>query len=180
MMLLWLACQLAVDDPEVLFAPTKNERRLEKRIVKEIRAARRTALLAIYQFTSKEIADALASAKRKGVDVRVLVDGVQSAQGGLYGEVLKILESARVPVRKVYPKGVASKGFREPEGTRPKFHHKFCVLDGERTITGSYNWTVLADEENYENLVILPGAKVGAKYAEEFERIWKDGTIAEE
>ena len=34
-------------------------------------------------------------------------------------------------------------------------HHKFAILDGQTAITGSYNWTVESDEENFENLVIL-------------------------
>ena len=40
-------------------------------------------------------------------------------------------------------------------GTESKMHHKFAILDGQTAITGSYNWTVESDEENFENLVIL-------------------------
>ncbi|MBI2899986.1 MAG: DUF1669 domain-containing protein [Planctomycetes bacterium] len=168
-------------EPEAIFAPTEGDRLIEKRISREIRGARKSVVVAIYQFTSKEIADALAAAKRRGVDVRVLVDTVQAGNGGLFADVLKLLSSAGVPIRKVYPEGVRFRRTnpKKNEGMRPKFHHKFCVVDGERVITGSYNWTVLADEENHENIVILPDPRIAARFSEQFDKVWKDEAITE-
>ncbi len=171
---------LPAPEPEVLFAPTGSDRAIEARVTTEIRAARKRVSVAIYQFTSKEIATALCNAKRQGVDVRLLTDGVQAASGTQQPEILALLEAAKVPVRKVYPMGVKNKNAKESEAMRPKFHHKFCVIDSERVLAGSYNWTVLADEKNFENLLVLPNAKIAALYQEQFDKVWKDGTITEE
>ncbi len=170
-----------VGDPkepaEVIFAPSGKERALQKRVAREIGGAKKRVVAAIYQFTSKEIAQALVAAKNRGVDVRVLVDGPQSAalRGG-WAEAIEMLDAAKVPLRRVYPDG--DKKSRSTDAGRAKFHHKFVVIDGERVLTGSFNWTVLADEENYENLVTLTG-KVATKYADEFERVWKDDKVSE-
>lgn len=156
---------------DVLFAPTGDDRLIQKRLVREISSAKRRISVAIYQFTSRDVAQALANAKRKGVDVRVLVDGVQAEKmEGPWAEALEILEAAKVPIRRVVVPGDRGKS----EAMRPKFHHKFAVIDNDRVITGSYNWTVLADEENHENLIILGGTQVAARFQEQFEKIWKD------
>jgi phosphatidylserine/phosphatidylglycerophosphate/cardiolipin synthase-like enzyme len=162
---------------EVVFAPSGKDRALQKRVAREIGGAKKKVVAAIYQFTSKEIAQALVAAKNRGVDVRVLVDGPQAAalRSG-WAEALEMVEAAKVPVRRVYADG--DKKSRSTDAGRAKFHHKFVVIDGERVLTGSFNWTVLADEENYENLVTMTG-KVAVKYAEEFDRVWKDERVAE-
>lgn len=37
-------------------------------------------------------------------------------------------------------------------------HHKFCVIDGETLLLGSYNWTYRAAHRNRENLIVLTTA----------------------
>jgi phosphatidylserine/phosphatidylglycerophosphate/cardiolipin synthase-like enzyme len=49
------------------------------------------------------------------------------------------------------------------------------VIDGDRVITGSYNWTKNASEGNDENLVIISSASLAAQYDEEFWEIFNNG-----
>ena len=35
-----------------------------------------------------------------------------------------------------------------------KMHHKFCVIDNQLVITGSYNWSTSAECKNIENMVL--------------------------
>lgn len=159
---------------DVLFSPTGSARLLERRISQELATARRRVVVAVYQFTSKPLAEALAQAKRRGVEVQVLVDGSQ-ASNKLFP--IETLLAAGIPVRTVWPDGRKGGG---GEMFRPKFHHKYCVIDGERVITGSFNWTVLADESNHENLVIIADRGIAGQYVEQFDRIWKDTRITED
>ena len=155
---------------EVLFAPTHDKRMIQARLAEEIASAKREIVVAVYQFTSRQLAEALANAHRRGVDVRVLADGNQASEHGTYGEALKILETGGVALRRVYPSGIDKKGAKVTAQT-PRFHHKFCVLDGERLITGSYNWTVQADTDNYENVVLMSKRDVAKQYLDRFEAI---------
>ncbi|OOV19548.1 phospholipase D-like domain-containing protein [Flavobacterium sp. LM4] len=50
-------------------------------------------------------------------------------------------------------------------------HHKFCIIDNEIVITGSYNWTYYAENRNWENVLISDDSQVVKNYVEEFERI---------
>lgn len=160
---------------DVLFAPTGDQRLLEARIADEIGAAKKEIVVAMYQFTSEQLAEALVRAKKRGVEVRVLIDGLQEASSGRFDDAIDALEKGGVTVRRVFADGNKKKG--KSDQTRPRFHHKFCVIDGERVITGSYNWTVQGDTENHENLLILSGKTTAATYHAKFEEIWKDDRI---
>lgn len=50
-------------------------------------------------------------------------------------------------------------------------HHKFCIIDDETVVTGSYNWTYYAENRNWENVVILDNPKIVNGYISEFEKI---------
>jgi phosphatidylserine/phosphatidylglycerophosphate/cardiolipin synthase-like enzyme len=51
-------------------------------------------------------------------------------------------------------------------------HHKVMVIDGERTITGSFNFTDAAQQQNDENVLLIDDQSVAALYATEFERVY--------
>jgi phosphatidylserine/phosphatidylglycerophosphate/cardiolipin synthase-like enzyme len=44
----------------------------------------------------------------------------------------------------------------EAEGGQGSLHHKFCVIDGDGVITGSYNWTRRARSAD-ENILRVRG-----------------------
>jgi phosphatidylserine/phosphatidylglycerophosphate/cardiolipin synthase-like enzyme len=48
-------------------------------------------------------------------------------------------------------------------------HNKIMIIDGETVITGSFNFTKAAQENNAENLLVLRDEKV----AEEYEQNWQ-------
>lgn len=50
-------------------------------------------------------------------------------------------------------------------------HHKFCVIDEELVITGSYNWTYYAETRNVENILITDDKKVVGQFVQEFNRL---------
>ena len=51
-------------------------------------------------------------------------------------------------------------------------HNKFCVIDRALVITGSYNWTNKANNDNYENITITTGDPFFAlQFVQEFNRI---------
>ena len=119
-------------------------------IVSEIGAAKREVLVQAYSFTSAPIVKALADAKRRGVDVKVILDKSQSGQKK-EGVAAETLATAGVLVFIDSAHAIA--------------HNKVMVLDGERVITGSFNFTRAAQERNAENLVVVNEPAVAKKYA---------------
>jgi phosphatidylserine/phosphatidylglycerophosphate/cardiolipin synthase-like enzyme len=47
------------------------------------------------------------------------------------------------------------------------------VFDGRTAVTGSYNWTRTAAEQNQENLVVSDDPRLVRTLADEFERLWR-------
>jgi hypothetical protein len=56
-------------------------------------------------------------------------------------------------------------------------HHKFCIIDDEVVITGSYNWTVKARRYNRENILCISDKNIVSLYNEEFENLFKNSTV---
>lgn len=50
-------------------------------------------------------------------------------------------------------------------------HDKFCVIDNQRVITGSYNWSDNAEYRNDENISIQNDTESATRYSLEFRRL---------
>lgn len=124
-------------------------------VAREIRATQRKILLALFGFNNPRLADELAQLAKRGVSVRVKVDatkGELKKQASLAG----MLKNAGAEVTAVAPEG--------------KNHNKFAVIDGAIVLTGSYNWTVKA-ESNWENLLVIRCSELARMYEGEWEKI---------
>lgn len=128
-------------------------------IGKSVRAAigqsKERLTIALYGFDNFDlVAELLDLAKRK-VSVRVKIDSARSS-GKKIVKVIDQLRAGGVQVQTVAPDG--------------RNHNKFAVIDGKRVLTGSYNWTLKA-ESNWENLLILDCPDLAQAYEREWERI---------
>ncbi|MFI5260714.1 MAG: phospholipase D-like domain-containing protein [Candidatus Paceibacteria bacterium] len=113
----------------------------DKEIIALIEAAKTRIYFAIYEFTLKDIADALVAAKKRGVEVRGLVDAGESANS--YDKPL-ISELMNAGISVVTEKHADGNGI---------MHIKAIVTDSAYAL-GSYNWTGSATSENDEILEI--------------------------
>jgi phosphatidylserine/phosphatidylglycerophosphate/cardiolipin synthase-like enzyme len=131
-------------------------------LLREIEQAKKELLVAVYAFTSDELAGALAQAKKRGVAVQVVIDRdfdarTEKSKG-------KFLEAQKIPVRRV--SGIKSNGIEKDAGL---MHQKFAVIDRTNVFTGSYNWTHSAENNNDENLLLFRDA---GPLAEEYRKIF--------
>jgi phospholipase D len=102
-----------------------------------------------YGFTSGEIAKALINAHERGVKVRVLLD--KSNIGAKHSKMRDIRKAGiEVSIDKV--SGIA--------------HNKVIIIDKQKVITGSFNFTVGADIRNTENVIIVNDREVAKRYLE--------------
>ena len=109
--------------------------------------------LQAYYFTSTAIAKAVHEAHDRGVKVRCIIDG--NAIGEDYSAAT-YLTNAQVPVWLDDEHRIA--------------HNKIILVDGKYIITGSFNFTRMAEVENTENLLVIEGKdKLFAAYQKEFD-----------
>jgi phosphatidylserine/phosphatidylglycerophosphate/cardiolipin synthase-like enzyme len=136
-------------------------------IVREIENAKRELLVAVYAFTSDDLAGALVQAKKRGLMVQVIIDReFDSRNDNSKG---KFLEVQRIPVRRL-------SGSKPPNSAREigLMHQKFAVIDRRVVFTGSYNWTRSADSFNDENLLVFRDAgPLAEEYRRIFIRLWE-------
>ena len=59
---------------------------------------------------------------------------------------------------------------------RKYMHHKFCIIDEVLLISGSFNWTTNANQNNFENLFETDDIGVILKFKTEFSSIWSLST----
>ena len=124
-------------------------------VTQEIRQARSSVLLALCGFDNRALAEELAKIAARGVSVSVKIDAAKS-KDKKESKIVEFLKTSGVRVEPVAPEG--------------RNHNKFAVIDRARVITGSYNWTLKA-EKNWENVLILDCAELARMYAKEWEAI---------
>jgi phosphatidylserine/phosphatidylglycerophosphate/cardiolipin synthase-like enzyme len=114
--------------------------------------------MAAYSFTSKDVARALVDANRRGVDVRVVLDDSQKSErytGATF------LANTGIPTRTSSRYAI--------------MHNKFLVIDGEHVQTGSFNYTISAQQRNAENVIVLWNQPaIAAAYGREWQRLWRE------
>ncbi len=127
------------------------------KVIKSIDNSKSSILLLGYSFTSKPITQALIQAKKRGVNVRIVLDHSQQYQK-YSKEVIQILLNNRLDVRFDHSVKIA--------------HNKVLIIDNLQTITGSYNWSHSAEFNNAENLVFINAQEVAKRYTVYFEERW--------
>lgn len=127
-----------------------------QRIAGLLKAAKKTAELCVFTITDDRISDRIIDAHRRGVAVRIVTDDEKAFDPG---SDISRLENAGVPVR--------------VDRTRYHMHHKFALFDAEKLLTGSYNWTRSAANNNEENFIITGEQRFIRPFAELFEDLWK-------
>jgi len=121
-------------------------------VVHEIKSARREILVLAYSFTSRPIAEALIDAKLRGVHVDIILD--HSNETEVHTEMPFLVEQGIVPVIDAHH-AIA--------------HNKVMILDGRTIISGSFNFTNQAENENAENLLVIKGhSDLVSMYRENF------------
>jgi phosphatidylserine/phosphatidylglycerophosphate/cardiolipin synthase-like enzyme len=149
---------------QACFSP---QARCSAHILREIELAKKELLIAVYAFTSDELATALVQAKKRGLVVQVVVD----REFDLTNEnsKAKFFDAQKIPVRRV--SGMRGINNQKEAGL---MHQKFAVIDSRIIFTGSYNWTYSADKLNDENLLFFRDAgPLAEEYRKAFFRLWE-------
>lgn len=138
----------------VAFSPNGDATKV---IVDAIKQARSQILVQAYSFTSKPILAALANAKERGVDVRVIADKTNDT--GKYSGATYMTDHG-VPVWIDDSVQIA--------------HNKVMIFDGKSILTGSFNFSQAAQKDNAENVLYIKDCpQLAAQYTKDWQ--WRLG-----
>lgn len=134
----------------------------EALILETINSAKKSIYLAAYSLTSPPVVDALIKAKKRGLDVVVLVDFKQMLKRDTNGKgktALNLLVNAKIPVRTI--------------NTRSVQHNKYMVIDKLHIQTGSFNYTAAGARYNSENVIVLKNNPLAANaYLKDWRKLY--------
>lgn len=127
---------------------------IEQRVIKEISEAHYAIFVSVAWFTNKKLFNALLEKAKNNCYVSIIIqlDEINSQCGIDYSQI-QIGRSECFKISK----------------DAELLHDKFCVIDFQKVITGSYNWTYKASQ-NSENILILNDPSVASQYISRFEQ----------
>lgn len=127
---------------------------IENVILENFDRAEKSIVIAVAWFTNKRIVSRLIDLKRfKNIDIQILTDENETNRKYFFELFQRDLESAGIELKTQHFK---------------KFNHnKFAVIDDEKVITGSYNYTYKANS-NSENIVIEVNRRTAGFYTRVF------------
>lgn len=125
-------------------------------VIPLIQSAKGNIYITMFYLTNSDIIEELINAKKRGIDVKVIVDS--SLQQEKQAKHIALI-NAGIPVRIEHWKG--------------KLHQKSATIDGEYLIIGSTNWTKSANIVNDENMLIIKNKNFTQIQEKEFFRLWE-------
>lgn len=135
---------------EVLFCPEDG---CANRVIDVLRTANESIRFMTFSFTHDGIAQAIISAKDRGVDAQGIMEKSGNKKISVYDE----LTTAGIEV--TYDSNPAM------------MHHKVFIIDSSIVITGSFNPTQNGDRRNDENILIIHNDHIAKLFEAEYARI---------
>ncbi len=128
-------------------------------LTRTMQEAKKTLFGAFFDISSLEIADELISLKKKGIDVRIVIE-----RDNVDKEAASRLIMAGIPV---------------VTDTKPGLmHNKFMIIDESIVWTGSYNLTDNCTYKNNNNAIKIYSPELARIYISEFMEMFQDNIFA--
>lgn len=127
---------------------------IQNQILEEIRKAKYTIWVAMAWFTNKLIYDALVERKKHGVNVQIVIDNNENNAAASF-RLEDEFETYRIDIQSLY---------------KNIMHDKFCIIDLETVVHGTFNWTKAANY-NRETISIDKNSVTARTFADEFIKL---------
>ncbi len=122
-------------------------------ILDELKKAKTTIKFMAFSFTDKDIELVINNKIKAGVKIEGIFDGCMISPYSLY----KTLKDKKLPVY--------------IDGNQALLHDKVFIIDGRTVITGSYNFSNNAEENNNESTLVIKSVPIANKYLDEYEKL---------
>jgi phosphatidylserine/phosphatidylglycerophosphate/cardiolipin synthase-like enzyme len=126
------------------------------RIIARLQEAEHSIRFKAFSFTREDMANVLLERAAAGVLVQGVFETRQIAAGG--NQAWLLLTAGGLDVRQ--------------DGNRYNLHSKVFVIDEAIVVTGSYNFSVNAEQRNDENVLIIHNRDIAQAYLNEWQRVW--------
>jgi phosphatidylserine/phosphatidylglycerophosphate/cardiolipin synthase-like enzyme len=139
---------------ETYFSPEDGQT-IKERLIELVNQAQTSVRVMAFSFTIEELGQAMIDRFEDGVDVQAIFENRDSRDGQM-----RPMGCAGIPVKQ--------------DGNPSTFHHKVIVVDNEIVVTGSFNFSAQAIQNNNENMLIIHDPQLAQQYTAEFDRRFQD------
>lgn len=170
----------------------KNAFVLARQLVSEIDRAKSEILIATTRIKLRPVFEALIRAAHRGVQIYIVVSmdefeypkkrqtelpgcaqswSVECSEGKNYSDLLAMAKKSNLPLElrvKFY-------NLNTTKYITNQMHSKYMIVDRARVISGSYNWSVSAENGHVENMIIFSGSRYPEALRSmvfDFSRLW--------
>ncbi len=145
---------LESDEIRFAFSDVVNDPKML--LLQAIDEATNTLDIAIYNFEDEEVAQAVLNAHNRGVHVRIMTDASKAKKDD-QAAILDEFTQNNIDVK---------------INTSRKMHLKLAIIDEQRIVTGSYNFTEASAYENLEQLMTISNEELAQEWTAIFEGLW--------
>ncbi|MEF2576632.1 MAG: phospholipase D-like domain-containing protein [Bacteroidales bacterium] len=132
---------------------------IQARILAQLSKARVSIEVAVAWITNEVLINKLQEKKNEGIAVRILMTDDHTN-------------------RAYFPKIKDAEVYMKRGDGGGKMHHKFCVIDNQTVIHGSYNWSINAETKNDEDITVEENnLQLASDYSVQFRELVKDSTL---
>lgn len=133
---------------------------IPQHIIAELNKATQSIYIAVAWFTRADFFEILLAKAKSGVRVQLIISNDRINKG----DKVKINhdELNHYPDCQTYWIG---------DGKKDLMHNKFCVIDNAVVITGSFNWSMRAENNNHENITISQDTMLAKAFYQQFYKI---------
>ena len=124
-------------------------------IIPMIHKSRKYVYMPVFLITDNRLVQSLIAAKKRGVDVKLIVDATNAKNSH---SAHKLLRANNIPVK--------------TETFAGKLHSKSIIIDDKYLIVGSMNFSKSGEKKNDENVLIITNSKLTIFYKNYFNYLW--------
>lgn len=129
---------------------------IQNRILTELEKARVSIWVAVSWFTNNKLFMKLLEKKENGVEVKLVIYDDETNRK--HGVKTSLLDSVKIQAQRG---GI--------------MHDKFCIIDNQIVIHGSYNWTNKAEFKNEENISVTKDCNASTEFSIKFKELYNQG-----
>jgi phosphatidylserine/phosphatidylglycerophosphate/cardiolipin synthase-like enzyme len=126
-------------------------------VMKSLKSAKKDLKICMFTISDDPIAETVAGCHKQGINVRIITD-----DGKVFDKGSDIYSLSRMGIK------------IKMDTYRSLMHHKFVIIDNQKLLTGSYNWTKTGSDFNNENVLITDNNRIVKAYKKEFKRLWSE------
>ena len=148
LIILYISSAFAASNPLYSVCFTPPHKQCGHFISNHINQAKESIYVQAYGFTHTEIINSLIEAKKRGIEVEIILDSSNFSEKK--EPLLNELKDAGIKIYKAKVSGIA--------------HNKIMIIDKQKVITGSFNFTESADKRNAENVLVVVDKRLAKDY----------------